>query len=159
MQAVIGSDLQQGKIDLVTVINRSALLPHSARQLFDLVSDVESYPRYMEGCVGARLLRVEEGLVEARLDLAKGGITQSFSTRNRLFAAREITLELIDGPFEFFAGRWDFQPLGDAACKMSLNLEFTIQGALRGAAVSRLFDSVTNNLVTAVSRRARQLYG
>ena len=143
----------------MTVINRSALLPYSARQLFDLVSDVESYPAYMDGCVGARILRAEEHLVDARLDLARGGITHSFSTRNRMLAAREITLELIDGPFEHFVGRWDFRALGDSACKMSLNLEFTINSSLLGVAASRLFDKVTNNLVDAVGRRASQLYG
>jgi ribosome-associated toxin RatA of RatAB toxin-antitoxin module len=143
----------------MTVINRSALLPYSARQLFDLVSDVESYPAYMEGCVGARILHAEEHLVEARLDLARGGITQSFSTRNRMLAAREISLELIDGPFEYFAGHWNFRALGDSACKMSLNLEFTVNSTLLGVAASRLFDKVTNNLVDAVGRRASQLYG
>jgi ribosome-associated toxin RatA of RatAB toxin-antitoxin module len=42
---------------------------------------------------------------------------------------------------------------------MSLNLEFTINGALLSAAASRLFDKVTNNLVDAVGRRANQIYG
>ena len=143
----------------MTVINRSALLPFSAYQLFELVSDVESYPRYMEGCVGACVLRREEDWVEARLDLARAGITQSFSTRNRMSAPREITLELIDGPFEYFAGCWDFRALGDSACKMSLNLEFTINGTLLGVAASRLFDKATNNVVDAVGRRASQIYG
>lgn len=143
----------------MTVINRSALLPYSARQLFDLVSDVESYPAYLDGCVGARILHAQEHLVDARLDLARGGITQSFSTRNRMLVAREITLELIDGPFEYFAGRWDFRALGDSACKMSLHLEFTINSTVLGVAAARLFDKVTNNLVDAVGRRASQLYG
>jgi ribosome-associated toxin RatA of RatAB toxin-antitoxin module len=143
----------------MTVINRSALLPYSARQLFDLVSDVESYPSFMEGCVGASILRSDENVQEARLDLARGGIKQSFSTRNRLSDAREITLELLDGPFEKFAGHWDFHALGDSACKMSLYLEFRFNSKLLGVAASRLFDKVTNNLVDAVSRRATQLYG
>ncbi len=76
-----------------------------------------------------------------------------------MIAAREITLELIDGPFEYFSGRWDFRALGDSACKMSLNLEFNINSTVLGAAASRLFDKVTNNLVDAVGQRARQLYG
>jgi ribosome-associated toxin RatA of RatAB toxin-antitoxin module len=42
---------------------------------------------------------------------------------------------------------------------MSLHLEFTINNTLLGAAAARLFDKVTNNLVDAVGRRARQLYG
>jgi ribosome-associated toxin RatA of RatAB toxin-antitoxin module len=143
----------------MTVINRSALLPYSACQLFDLVSDVESYPSFMEGCVGARILRRDDHLLEARLDLVRGGIKQSFSTRNRMHGAREITLELLDGPFEYFTGRWGFQALGDSACKMSVYLEFKFNSTLLGAAASRLFDKATNNLVDAVSRRATQLYG
>jgi ribosome-associated toxin RatA of RatAB toxin-antitoxin module len=143
----------------MTVINRSALLPYTAHQLFELVSDVESYPSFMAGCASVRILRREKNLVEAQLNLAQGGITQSFSTRNRMIATREISLELIDGPFEYFSGRWDFRTLGDSACKMSLDLEFKIKNTLLGAAASRLFDKVTNNLVDAVGRRARELYG
>lgn len=143
----------------MTIISRSALLPYSAGQLFDLVSDVESYPDFLEGCVGVSVLRREESLVDARMELARGGISQSFSTRNRMFAAREITLELIEGPFEHFRGRWDFRALGDSACKISLDLEFTFRNILLGAAASRLFDKVTNNLVDAVSKRATFLYG
>lgn len=143
----------------MTVINRSALLPYQAQQLFELVNDIESYPRYLDGCVGAEVLNRAEDLIEARLDLAKGGIRQSFSTRNRLVQAREINLELIDGPFDYFAGRWDFLALGDSGCKLSLNLEFNINNGVLGAAASRLFDRVSNNLVDAVCLRARQLYG
>lgn len=143
----------------MTVINRSALLPYRAEQLFDLVNDIEAYPRYLDGCVGAHVLRQEVDLIEARLDLARGGIRQSFSTRNRLVAAREITLELIDGPFESFVGRWDFHTLGDAGCKLSLNLEFSMNSSVLGAAAARLFDRVSNNLVDAICRRADEMYG
>lgn len=143
----------------MTQINRTALLPFSARQLFDLVCDIESYPHFMDGCVGAHILHRAEDVLEARLDLAKGGIRQSFSTRNQLVPERAMTLELIDGPFEAFAGRWEFQALGDAGAKLSLNLEFRFNNAVLGAAASRLFDKVTNNLVDAVGERARQVYG
>ena len=143
----------------MTVIDRSALLPYSAHQLYELVCDVEAYPLYMEGCVGASILNRDEDLVEARLDLARGGIKQSFSTRNRLSTARAITLELIDGPFEYFSGHWGFHELGESACKLSLKLQFTMNSNLLGAAAAKLFERATSNLVDAVGRRAQQLYG
>ena len=31
-------------------ITRSALVPFSAKQMFDLVNDVESYPAFLPGC-------------------------------------------------------------------------------------------------------------
>ncbi len=140
-------------------INRSALLPYSQRQLFDLVNDVEAYPQYLEGCVGAQVLHSDDATMEARLELARGGIAQSFTTRNRLWAPESIILELEEGPFERFAGRWHFQALGEAACKVSLELDFAVRSSLFGVAAGRLFDRVTNNLVDAVVRRAGQVYG
>ena len=143
----------------MTVIQRSALLPYPAEHLFALVNDIEAYPSYMDGCVGAEILRREENLVEARLDLSRGGISQSFSTRNRARDGESIELELLDGPFERFSGRWQFQALGAMACKVSLDLEFVLNNGLLGAAAGKLFESVTANLVDALSVRAKQVYG
>ncbi len=142
----------------MTRIDRSALLPYRAEQLFALVSDIESYPQYMDGCVGAEILRRDESVVEARLDLARAGIEQSFSTRNRASEPHSIELELIEGPFEHFAGYWRFQPLGDAACKVTLRLEFRMRNSLLGAATGKLFESVASRLVDAMGSRANQLF-
>lgn len=143
----------------MTIIERSALLPYQPRQLFDLVNDIEAYPTFMEGCVGAEVLRRDQEVVEARLDLSRGGVSQSFTTRNRMVDARHISLELVEGPFDRFEGSWEFLPLGEVACKVRLSLQFNVNNAVLGAAASRLFDAVTNNLVSAVEKRARQLYG
>jgi ribosome-associated toxin RatA of RatAB toxin-antitoxin module len=143
----------------MTVIDRHALLPYGNQHLFDLVNDIEAYPLYMEGCVGARVLKREADVIDARLDLARAGFSQSFSTRNRLVAPELIILELLDGPFDYFQGRWEFRGLAEDACKVRLHLEFTTRNVLLGAAAGHLFDRVTTNLVDAVGKRARQIYG
>lgn len=143
----------------MTSIHRSALLPHSAAQLFSLVNDVEAYPRFMDGCVGAQVLRADERHMEARLELARGGISQSFTTLNELTPYESITLTLKEGPFDHFAGAWRFVALSPEACKLSLDLEFTLRGGLLSAAAAKLFDRVTSNLVDAVVRRAGEVYG
>lgn len=140
-------------------IDRSALLPYPAAQLFALVNDIEAYPAYMNGCVGAEILRREDDLVEARLDLAQGGVSQSFSTRNRNQPPDTIHLELLEGPFEHFSGRWRFQQLGDAACKVSLALEFRLSSRLLGMAASRLFETVALDLIESITLRAQEIYG
>ena len=143
----------------MATIQRSALLPYPAAQLFDLVNDIEAYPDYLDGCVGAEILWREDNLLEARLDLARGGLRQSFTTRNRAVAGQRIELELVRGPFADFSGRWLFQDLGDKACKLSLDLEFSFRSQLLSAAAARLIERVTGNLVDALTQRARQLYG
>jgi ribosome-associated toxin RatA of RatAB toxin-antitoxin module len=140
-------------------IERSALIPFPAEQLFALVNDIEAYPQYMDGCVGAEILRCDGAVVDARLDLSRGGVRHSFATRNRASAPHAIELELLEGPFEHFAGSWRFQQLGDAACKVSLDLQFKLRGGLLGAAAGKLFESIAPRLVDALGRRAEQLFG
>ena len=138
----------------VTRIERSALVLHPAHMMFDLVNDIESYPEYMDGCQGARvLLRAEQEIV-ARLDLAKAGIQQSFTTRNWLARPEGIEMVLEEGPFTRLQGQWRFQALTESACKVSLVLEFEFKSGLGQLAGGKLFTRVANNLVAATTDRA-----
>lgn len=143
----------------MTSIHRSALLPYSDAQLYALVNDVEAYPLYMDGCVGARVIHADAHRMEARLDLARGGIAQSFTTLNELTPCERIRLTLKEGPFDHFDGAWRFHALAPNACKVTLDLEFRVRGSLLGAAAAHLLDRVTTNLVDAVVRRAGDIYG
>ncbi|WP_372750360.1 type II toxin-antitoxin system RatA family toxin [Litorivivens sp.] len=143
----------------MTTISRSALLPYSAEQVFELINDVSSYPQFMDGCVGAEILTESEDRMVARLDLARGGVSQSFTTSNTLARPAEIKLELVDGPFDSFTGRWTLLALNEQACKVSLFLSFTLSSAVLGAAAKQLFNSAANSMVDAMVKRAKVVYG
>jgi ribosome-associated toxin RatA of RatAB toxin-antitoxin module len=148
----------------MTRIERSVLLPYSAEKLFDLVNDVRAYPQYMDGCVNAVVLTQSETVMEAQLELRKGGISQRFSTRNQLEKPHKIVMELLDGPFDSLHGEWAFKILAQDACKVSLHLQFQTQQnsprqGVAHKAAGKLFESVAGNLVDALCRRANSLYG
>jgi ribosome-associated toxin RatA of RatAB toxin-antitoxin module len=140
-------------------IARSALVNYTAQQMFDLVNDVESYPQFMDGCVGAQVLARGEDWLEARLELQKAGIGQSFVTRNRLEPPTLMTMSLVEGPFSRLEGKWQFTSLGDHSCKVEFELEFTLQSRLLGMAVGKLFEVVASRQVDALCNRARVIYG
>ncbi len=139
-------------------VERSALVNHSAERMFKLVNDFESYPEYLPGCVGAELLAREDNWLEARLHLAKAGIRQSFVTHNTLAAPERMHIRLVEGPFRSFEGEWYFKPLSKSACKVSFWLEFEFSNKLVALAATRLFEQVASEQVTALCRRADQLY-
>lgn len=143
----------------LTRIAKTALLPYPAEHLFDLINDIEAYPQYMDGCVGARILHAEADLIEARLELSRAGITQAFATRNRLQRPDAIVMELVEGPFRTLSGRWQFNTLSATACKVSLDLQFELDGKLASLAAGKLFEGVAGNLVDAMCKRAHVLYG
>lgn len=139
-------------------VNRSALVNYSAQQMFDLVNDIEAYPQYMDGCVGAKILKREGNWLEARLELSKAGASQSFVTRNQLQAPESMSMTLVDGPFKYLKGCWRFTALNETACKVSFDLEFELQSKLLGIAVGKLFESVASKQVDALCERAKQIY-
>ena len=62
----------------MTEIYRSAMLPYPAESMFELVNDIEAYPEFMDGCVGAQILQVVDNTIDARLYLKKVYLSNKF---------------------------------------------------------------------------------
>ena len=142
---------------MATTINKTALLPHSAQTMFDLVADIARYPEFLPGCSGAEIIEQEDNVVVARLELSKAGVTQSFVTRNTNEPHASIRLTLEDGPFDSLSGEWRFDALSEEASRVSLDLTFQLRSGLLKMAASRLFETVANDMVDAMVKRANQL--
>jgi ribosome-associated toxin RatA of RatAB toxin-antitoxin module len=142
----------------VTRVARSALVAHSAERMFALVNDVRRYPEFVAGCTATEVLEESEQLLAATLQLKQAGIGLALTTRNQLQPPTAMQLSLQDGPFKRLAGSWTFQPLSEAACKVSLTLEFELSGSLASFAAGKLLAAVANNLVDGFARRADKIY-
>ncbi|MBX8495992.1 type II toxin-antitoxin system RatA family toxin [Pseudomonas cichorii] len=143
---------------MTTHIQRSALLPYPARFLYDLVNDVARYPEFLPWCAAAVVLEESEIHMRASLEVAKGGLSQKFVTRNVLVPGESIVMDLVEGPFSQLHGVWTFKPLGDKACKISLDLTFDYAGSIVRATLGPLFNQAANTLVDAFCQRAKELH-
>ena len=102
-------------------ISRTALVPYSAEQMYQLVNDVQSYPQFLPGCTGSRILESTPGLMTAAVDVSKAGISKTFTTRNQLTSNQSILMSLVDGPFKKLIGGWKFTPLSQDACRLPIS--------------------------------------
>ena len=68
-------------------------------------------------------------------------------------------MHLVNGPFKNLDGTWQFEPLGETACKVSLHLEFEFSSKLIGITLGPVFSKIANNLVDAFIKRAESVYG
>lgn len=131
----------------------------SAEQMYRLVNDVAAYPQFLPGCVGSAVLAEEPERMQARVDVAKAGIRQSFTTENRLIANQEIRMQLVSGPFRQLQGAWRFLALDEQACKVELSLEFEFSSKLIEVAFGRIFTDLMGAMVQAFTQRAKEIYG
>ncbi len=142
----------------MTTVRRLAFVPFSAEQMFDLVNDVASYPKFLPWCAGSEILMREPERMRARLRLKKGPLDASFTTDNRLEPGRSITLSLVDGPFSRLHGQWHFEP-ADGGSMVRLEMEFEFSGKLLGKVFATAFRPIADSLVEAFKTRAYAVYG
>lgn len=140
-------------------VERTALVPYSAEDMFALVADVEAYPEFLPWCSDVDVHWRRENTVEVTLELRRGGLSKRFRTRNTMTPPQGMQLELVDGPFRHLTGHWHFQPLGDAGSKVSLVMQFEFDSRVLDLMIGAYFEHICNRLVDAFTSRAAEVYG
>ncbi|MFZ2726227.1 MAG: type II toxin-antitoxin system RatA family toxin [Methylococcaceae bacterium] len=143
---------------MTTVVQKSALVKYSAKQMFDLVNDIEAYPQFLTWCSSSRILKRDDTIIEAELVIAKNGFHKAFATRNKIDHGGSISMSLLNGPFSHLEGVWRFMPLREDASKISLDLEFEMSGKLTSLAFGALFNQISNTMVSSFTQRAKSIY-
>ncbi len=138
-------------------VKREALVPYSAEQMYQLVNDVENYPRFLQGCKKTEILAHNDEEMIATLWISKGPFTQAFTTRNLLQPARIISMRLEKGPFESFFAEWHFHTLGEG-CQVTFEAQFTLSHQLLNWWFQSTFEALCQSLVKQFCERAKHLY-
>ena len=149
-------------------VKKSVLLWYAPHEIYQLVTDVESYPQFLPWCERVEVLaRDAEGLT-ARLHLAYSGIRHAFTTRNVQVPDESVHIGLVDGPFSLLDGLWRFVPLAvpadpagavSSACKIEFEMRYAFSNAVLEAAISPVFDRIASTFVDSFVRRAEQVHG
>jgi ribosome-associated toxin RatA of RatAB toxin-antitoxin module len=143
----------------VIQIRRSAIVNHTAAQMYDLVNDCEAYRTRFQWCADARVFDCADDALTARIEVRIGGMTQAFTTRNTLEPPQRIAMQLVEGPFRSLAGTWTFTALGDSGCKIALALDFEYSGRLMAPVMRIGFQKLADRMVDEFCREAARVYG
>jgi ribosome-associated toxin RatA of RatAB toxin-antitoxin module len=140
-------------------IKRTALVLHSAMDMFRLVQDVPAYPQFLSWCINTEVHEQTAQEQLASLAVRIAGVDHSFTTRNRFVAGEQLTLSLVDGPFSHLSGEWQFKALGDDGSKVTLLLNFDFSSSVLSSAFRTGFAHVADKLVYDFGKRADEVYG
>ena len=141
------------------LVEKSVLIERSARQMFDLVDDVESYPKFLPWCSETRVDYRDEHKTVATLHINFHSIKSHFTTENAKEIPAWMTMKLVDGPFRRLEGGWRFKPLTENACKVEFLLSYEFSNRLFEKIIGPVFSQIANTFVEAFVKRAQQVYG
>jgi ribosome-associated toxin RatA of RatAB toxin-antitoxin module len=159
MQQQLSADGRRYGTDILPTVQRSALVPYTPEQMFDLVNDVERYPEFLHWCRGAHVDSIQGNTVEATLDIGVLGFHQSFRTRNTLKRPERIGIDLVSGPFRRLRGEWRFMSAPGGGANVSLTLTFEVTLSPFGMVFAKVFEELAGSQMSAFSGRADRIYG
>lgn len=134
------------------------LVEHTAQQMFDLVDDVESYPKFLPWCGGGDVTLRSNEQTLATLHINYHGIKTHFSTANEKAPPLLMKMRLTEGPFRHLDGEWRFAPLGTSACKIEFRLHYEFSSHLLEKVLGPVFNHIASTFVDAFVKRAQQVY-
>ena len=144
-------------------------LPYSARQMYDLVADIESYPLFLPWNSAARIRSrhpTPEGAEEVAADLVISfkvfrerfgsrvvlwpGTGRRLEDRHRI-SGRPVQVHMRSG--------WSFKDRPEGGCHVEFFVDFEFKNAILQRLIGVVFHEAMSRIVRAFEDRARKLYG
>jgi len=137
---------------------------HGATDMFDLVADVESYPKFVPLCeslkVRSRRTEGDREILIATMTVAYKLIRESFTTKVTL--GREdlmILVEYLDGPFSHLENVWRFEPHGRGNSLIHFSIDYEFRSTALRILMGAVFDRAFHKFAEAFAKRADVVYG
>jgi coenzyme Q-binding protein COQ10 len=137
---------------------------HSAAEMFDLVADVESYPRFVPLCerlvVRGRATANGKEILVADMTISFKLIRETFTSRVTLDRpGLRISAAYLDGPFRHLDNRWSFVPVSDDESIIRFSIDYEFRSRALGAVMGTVFDRAFRKFAEAFEARADEIYG
>ena len=142
---------------------------HSAAQMFDLVVDVESYPKFLPFCTGTRLRNREQiapGVERsiAEMEVGYKAIREKFTTRGTFDRPNlKVLVQYVDGPFSRLENRWSFRDVetqdGAPACVVDFFITYEFKSRILAVLLGSMFEQIFKRFSAAFEARADEVYG
>ena len=134
-----------------------ATLAYTADELFDVVADVNDYPRFVPWCTGARIRSATEKEIIAELTIGFGPFNESFTSRVTLDRPREVLVHATDGPLEHLTNRWTFTPVRTST-HVDLHIDFAFKSHLLDHVASSMFHEAATRMMSAFEARVHLVH-
>jgi coenzyme Q-binding protein COQ10 len=135
------------------------IVPYPAELMYAVVSDVESYPKFLPWVVALRVLSRRENGMTAEMAVGYGALRERYTSDVALDPTiRRIDVSQIKGPFKTLENHWQFTPLSDASgCEIVFSILFEFKSRLLHNVAGAKFEKVMLKMADAFEARAKTI--
>ena len=138
------------------------ILRYSSQQMYNLVSDVGSYPEFLPWCAAARVNSIiDDGpnqIMSADLVISFKVFREQFCSEVSLSPKEKfIQTKYLDGPFKHMNSTWKFNDCSEG-CAVEFFVDFEFKSFILQGLIGLVFNDAMHRIVRAFETRADALY-
>ena len=133
--------------------------------MFDLVADVEQYPKFVPLCEKLAVRGQKERsdgciVLVADMTIAYTVFRETFTTKVIMDRAnKKIDVEYLDGPVSELENIWTFKGLSDDSSEVRFFLNYEFKSRAFATLMGAVFDAAFRRFASAFEKRADEVYG
>ena len=134
-------------------------LPNSPLQIFDLILDVESYPKFVPWCESTAIISKNDKEIIAKMKINYKGLTEVYSSRiitKRIDESFVVEVKAIEGPFKFLNNHWTVSPVNEG-CKVEFQIDLEFKSFILDKMMGLFFINAAEKMIEAFEARALEL--
>lgn len=139
------------------------LVAYTPQEIFDLVQDVEAYPKFLPHCQSIEVHARRANAMQVSMRVGVAGMGVTLTTENTWIDGQLIKLTLDAkqpySPFQNFEGIWSFKLHETGHCFVSFEANFQVTHALAATMIDKLLSTVSEEMIGAFEARAKDVYG
>ena len=143
----------------MAIVEKSVLIERSSAEMFNLVENIEDYPKFLPWCAKTEIDYRDAVRTVATLHISYLSVRSHFTTENGKQYPHVMSMRLVDGPFRRLEGQWDFRALSENACKIEFRLAYEFSSKIFEKVIGPVFGQIADTFVDAFVRRADVVYG
>ncbi|MBR72484.1 MAG: ubiquinone-binding protein [Rhodospirillaceae bacterium] len=137
----------------------STIMGYNQTQIFNLVADIESYPEFLPWCLGSRVTKHSDTIIEATLIVGFQLVREKFGSRVHLDRPNyTIKTEHTHGPFNYLINSWQFKEHQNG-CEVDFFLDFEFRSPILKKLMTTIFADAVKKMNVSFKERAESLYG
>ena len=139
------------------------IVPFSAKEMFDLIMDVESYPEFLPWCKDAKIIETHKDKdIIADLYINFKAIHKKYTSKiviNHISKNEcEVFVRAIEGPFKKLETYWHFKNLNNQESKIYFDIDFEFRSKILSSMLNFIFKKAKMKMVESFEERAFKIY-
>ena len=143
-------------------LKKVKILPHSAKEIYDLVIDIEKYPEFLPWCRQAKINQIiSNEVLEADLLIKFKSFFEKYTsnvTHGKENDQYFVKVKATKGPFKKLINDWQLTDLEDGKCEVKFFIDFEFNSIILQKLIGSIFKKATEKMMNAFEERAKKIY-